>query len=210
MLSLLLLLSACPSEAPEGVGAAPAAPAGDAPPAGDPGAASPVPGGVPVGPTFPTLTVTPGEGVKISGTAEYAEGAGGGTVRLDVLKKSDSGPMASLVHSTTLTGLGAFEVELPKNYGTVQVAVFVDSTGDGPSPGEPMGASAWLDVVDAPISGVTLNLAKLDPSAGPGAPPAGTDAPPAGTAPGAPPAGDATASPPPVEGSPPPAATPPG
>lgn len=209
MLSFLLLLVACPTEVPEaGAPAATDAPAGqpaaDGSSTGGPGAPSPT------GNTEP-LKVEPGQGVKLTGTATF-EGTAEGAVRLDVLKQGTS--MPELVYSTTLEKLGPFEVELPKNFGSVQVTVFVDTTGDGPTVGEPMAASAFMEIGETPPAPLTLALAKLEagsggpppsgapPAGGEGAPPAG--APPAGAPPaGAPPAGGA------VEGGPPPGATPP-
>ncbi len=204
MLSLLLLLSACPTEAPEEVPMQSGPPGGEA--GGAPGAPRPggeTPGGPPPGgqagtPPTPgtgapsSLAVVPGEGVKVSGTASYA-GTPEGTIRMDVLKKSDT--VSELVYSGKLDALGPFDVELPKNFGTVQVAVFIDVTGDGPTLGEPMAASTWIDVGDKPITDLKLVLNKLE-SGGP--PPAG------GTPAGAPPAGA-----PPVGGAAPAGSAPP-
>lgn len=204
MLSILLLLAACPTEVPEaGAPAATDAPAGqpaaDGSSTGGPGAPSPT------GNTEP-LKVEPGQGVKLTGTATF-EGTAEGAVRLDVLKQGAS--MPELVYSTTLEKLGPFEVELPKNFGSVQVTVFVDTTGDGPTVGEPMAASGFMEIGETPPAPLVLALAKLEAgSGGPppsGAPPAGGEgAPPAGAPPaGAPPAGAG------VEGGPPPGAAPP-
>ena len=212
MYLMLATLLGCPSEAPEEttpVAMAPGAPSGDPnagpPPGGEMGAVpgggaggaggaggqAPPPGGAPA-----LIEVAPGTGVKLTGSISYA-GKVDGTIRMDVLKKSDT--MPELVFSTKLDKVGPFETEIPKDLGTAQVTVFIDSAGDGPSPGEPMAASAWIEVAQAPITDMNLSLAALDPNVAPGgaggppanaagAPPAG--APPAG-APGAPPAGGA-------------------
>ncbi len=214
MVSLLLLLAACPTEAPEvGVGTPGAAPDGTAPP---PTEASGGPGGASTVNTEP-LNVVPGEGVKLTGTATY-EGTAEGSVRMDVLKQA--GGMPSLVYSTTLERLGPFEVELPKNFGSVQVTVFVDTTGDGPTVGEPMAASAFMEIGETPPAAVTLVLAKLEsgsggppppgaggaapPVGGPGAPgaPAGEGALPANGPAGDPPAGGGPGGPPPTGAAP--------
>ncbi len=207
MLSFLLLLAACPTDVPEaGVPAATDAPVGQPPADGSPAGSPGDPGSPsPSGNTEP-LKVEPGQGVKLTGTATF-EGTAEGTVRLDVLKQGTS--MPELVYSTTLEKLGPFEVELPKNFGSVQVTVFVDTTGDGPTVGEPMAASGFIEIGETPPAPLALALGKLEAGTGgpppPGVPPGGGEGAPPGGAPpaGAPPAGGA------VEGGPPPGAMPP-
>ncbi|MSQ01694.1 MAG: hypothetical protein EXR71_07355 [Myxococcales bacterium] len=205
MLTLLLALNACPTETPEEVAPLLGPPGGDgaggapgAPPPGGEAPGSPPPGGQPNTPPTPgggaptALVVVPGEGVKVSGTASYV-GTPEGTIRLDVLRKSDT--ISELVYSGTLGALGPFDVELPKNIGSIQVAVFIDLTGDGPTVGEPMAATTWIDVGDKPVTDLKLVLNKLENG---GPPPAG------GTPVGAPPGGGA------APGGAPPAGAPPG
>jgi hypothetical protein len=202
MLTLLFLLAACPTEVPDAGNTTTGAP----PPTGEAGAA-PAPGEA--GPPAPgggqptQISVDPGTGVMVKGTASYG-GTAEGKVRLDVLKKGTA--MPELAYSTTLDAIGPFEVELPKNFGSVQVTVFVDTTGDGPTVGEPMAASAWFDVGETPPEPLTLVLTKLNeggsggppPMPGPegapaGPPPGGGDPAAAGAAPGAAPADPAAA-----------------
>lgn len=189
MLSLLFTLLACPTEVPE-AGEAPGTPG--APPPGDAAAGS-TPGAPAPGGAAEQLKVEPGTGVKLSGTASY-DGVVEGAVRMDVLKQSTT--MPELVYSTTLEKLGAFEVELPKNFGSVQVTIFVDTSGDGPTVGEPMAASPFIEIGETAPAALTLTLAKLEN--GGGGPP-----PPAGGAPGTAPLGTA-----PADGGPPPAGAP--
>ncbi len=169
--TLLLALLGCPTDSPEGT-IDPAAVAGPMdgvapPPTGDAGAQA-------QGGTEPKLEVVPGEGVKLSGTASF-DGEATGPIRLDVLKQTEGN--SQRVHTMTLEKFGAFEIELPKNYGTVQIAVLVEAGG----PARPMAISEPMMVGDQPIRDIGLALIPLDPSAGPATPPMG--APPDGVAP---------------------------
>jgi len=178
---LFVALMGCPSEAPEeGAPVATPAPPGGETPGAIPATPSPNGGaapGTPPGPppegsagappagAGPTLVqVAPGTGVKVTGTTAFT-GTVEGTLRLDVLKKTET--MPELVYSTSLKGLGPFEVELPKDLGPAQFTVFIDATGDGPTPGEPMAASGWIDVKTDAVSGVALTLQKFDPTSAP-------------------------------------------
>ena len=176
---------ASPDAPPDGVQAPPAQPAdpnaaggATAPPPADGGTGGqPPPGGGPPA----AFSFTPGEGVTVSGKASF-KGDPNGTIRMDVLKKTEA--MPELIHSAKLDKLGDFSVELPKSIGTVQVTVFIDAGSDGPSPGEPMAASAWIDIGTEPVKGLDLVLTALDPSKPPPTPPGGSAAPPAPAAPG--------------------------
>lgn len=196
--TLLLALLGCPTDAPEAtvdVAAAPGPMDGVAPPpTGEAG-----PQGQ--GGTEPKLEVVPGEGVKISGTASF-DGEVTAPIRLDVLKQGEGN--SQRVHTMTLEKFGAFELELPKNYGSVQIAVLVDSGG----PAKPMAITLPIVVGDQPITDIVLALSPLDPSSGPAVPP--TNPPPDGAAPppGSLPADGALL--PPLEGAPPAGATPAG
>ena len=205
--TLLLALLGCPTDAPEGttdVVAAPGMTDGVLPPPTGEAA------GQGQGGTEPKLEVVAGEGVKLSGTATY-DGEATAPIRLDVLKQGEGN--FQRVHTMTLEKFGAFEVELPKNFGTVQIAVLVDSGG----PAKPMAITTPIIVGDQPIADLVLVLSHLDASAGPGTPPADGSAPPLGAPPadgalpppppGSPPADGALL--PPPSGAAPPAGTPP-
>ncbi len=176
----LVLLLACPTDAPE---------ATLAPPPGEGAANPPGEGGVAPPPSDqpePKLVVAEGEGVKLSGTATY-EGEIASPIRLDVLLQGEGGPQRT--HTVLLEKMGAFEVVVPKNYGSVQLAVLLETS----APARPMAVTPWIDVLDQPIADIALVLAPLDPTAGPavaptGPPPEGTAPPPDGAAP--PPAGE--------------------
>lgn len=202
--TLLLALLGCPTDAPETPTDVPGAPPMDGvapPPAGDPGAQG-------QDGAEPTLVVAAGEGVILRGTASF-DGEVTAPIRLDVLKVGEGN--LQRVHTVILEKFGAFEVTIPKNYGTVQIAVLVDSG----SPAKPMAITQPIVVGDQPIADIALVLSPLpsaDAAVPAGGPPADGSAPP----PGSPPADGALL--PPLDGAaapaggalpPPPAGAPP-
>lgn len=186
LLPIILILAGCPSPTPdatttpapppgEGVpGGTPGGDPGAQPPGGDPGAAGTpgAPAGDPGqgaggtaggGGSLPTLQVTPGNGVTLSGKVAYA-GTAKGSIRIDVVQpKPDGG--ASVLHAVQLDKFGDFSIELPKDTGKVVLNAFVDANGDGPTPGEPGGHTEEIDVKAAAVSGLSITLADTDPSA---------------------------------------------
>jgi len=138
---------------------------GGAPPPG--GGGSDAPMGQP-----PSLNVTAGEGVKLSGTLEYS-GSVSGTVRMDLLSKD-----GQIVHIMTLEKLGAWDVEVPKDYGAMKISAFIDTDGNGPSAYEPTGEDTVTVGAEA-VSGVTITLKDGTGSA----PPGGTSTSTSGSAP---------------------------
>lgn len=200
------------------------APDGGAPPEGGPpadGQAPPEGGpppadgeGAPPGGegTESLLDVQPGEGVAVSGTVSY-DGSLKGDVRVDMIKENYQGsPMPRVMTSVLVGDDGAWEIEVPKGFGKVNVVAYLDSDGNGLSPGEPIAAKNGVNVKNAAVSGISLKLSDdpsdleihLPPLEGGGetggAPPADGEAPPAdGGAP--PPDGGA----PPADGGAPPA-----
>ena len=176
LLPLLCLLVACPepgsSVGAEGVGAPPPGGEGGAPPPGPGGGGGPMP-----------EMVKPGEGVVISGTVTYA-GTKTGKVRIDALKPSEGGNgFPVLLGTNTVDTVGSFTVEVPKSAGTVQLVVFLDLQGDGPSSTDPAGRTKdALTVATDPVSGVTIDISDA-PDLGdlaPAGPPPGSEAPPPG------------------------------
>lgn len=177
------MLTGCPTDAPTdaamppvggdpGMGGA----GGGTPPPGDPGAGGGAPGGdaASMGPA--SLNVTPGEGVKLSGTMEYA-GTVTGSTRIDLLSKE-----GRLVHVMTLDAVGPWEVEVPKDYGEIKVSAFIDTDGNGPSTYEPAG-EATATIGQEPVAGVVVKLTDGTGSAPPSDASAGateTTPPPAG------------------------------
>jgi len=169
-------------------------PTGGAPPPGDAGAAGGGGASAPMGP--PSLNVTAGEGVKLSGTVDYS-GSVSGTVRMDLLSKE-----GQIVHIMTLDKVGAWDVEVPKDYGEIKISAFIDTDGNGPSAYEPTGEATATIGAEA-VSGVTITLKEGTGSAPAGgassgtpgaAPPAGGDmgsAPGGGTPPPLPASGEA-------------------
>jgi len=168
LLALPLLLAACPDPAqnkdkagpmPGGMPPEVGMPAGTPPGAGGemgPGAA---PGGAPAG-MRPNarFDVEAGQGVKISGTLTYA-GSATGTLRLDVLRTGTS-QFPELVHTAVIDKPGPFEIEAPKAYGDVRIMSFIDTSDNGPSPGEPAGG--WEPVItigSEPVTGIDIVLA---------------------------------------------------
>ncbi len=102
-------------------------------------------------------SVTPGKGVVISGTLSY-EGDKTGRIRLDVLTTKGRNPHV-LAKTLELPEFGPWAVELPKDFGTVNVMAFLDQSGDGPTEGDPVTALAEPVVVGGdPIEGLDLTL----------------------------------------------------
>jgi hypothetical protein len=179
-------------------------------PAGQPGM-QPGPGQAPPGggrPKAKGFEVTPGQGVKISGSIAY-KGTKTGTICVDFLKQGKDNDFPELVDSITLDKMGPFEVEAPKDFGDVWIVSFIDANGNGPDAGEP--AARVKDAVkigSENISNITLELSdspdlgKLTPGGDvpPGGAAAGKSAPGAG-APGAAPGADGAAMNPPPGGA---------
>jgi len=157
--------------------------------------------------------VTPGEGVKLSGTITYT-GSKTGAVHVDFLRAPENGSYPELVHSISIEALGPWEVEAPKGTGKLGIVAYVDIAGDGPNDGDPAARVPGLvDVASDAVTGLDVTLSDTPdlgeftpgkgdhgPTPGGGTPggeavPGGAGAPPAGA--GAPPAGGA----PPAEGA---------
>lgn len=185
-LPLALALTACPDPArtAEGPGGTPTATATNQQGAGD-GAPSQVGG--------QGFTVTPGEGVFVRGSFDYA-GEKGGRNRIDFVTIQQGAP-PNLVYAMTLEERGPWQVEVPKDFGPLYILAFIDQAEDGPSPGDPatpMGDAITVGATD--VEGIELKL--VDTAETTGAPGGGGP-------------GDAAAPPPGAEvGAPTPPATP--
>ncbi len=136
-------------------------PEGGAPPEGGPdgqppGDGSPPPEGAGQAPV--DLGIEAGEGVLLSGTVTYS-GSQKGDLRVDLLKENYQGtPMPRMVTTVSVGSNGAFEVELPKDYGEVNLVAYLDFDGNGISPGEPIAAKNGVSVKKSAISGLNLKL----------------------------------------------------
>jgi hypothetical protein len=117
-------------------------------------------------------TVAPGEGVVVSGTISY-EGEKTGKIRLDVLTARGNNPHM-LAKTLELPAMGDWSLELPKDFGTVNIVGFLDQTGDGPTPDDPaMALPQPVKVGTEAIEGLALVLTD-EPDLGaltPGGPP---------------------------------------
>lgn len=164
-LSLLvpaLVLAGCPDPEKQYPDATTTTPGADpaagtaAPPPADPGAgAAAAAGGAP---TVPSLTVEPGTGVKLSGNYTY-DGATKGAYRLDIFRMgSDGRPM--ILHAATLEKTGPWELEVPKDLGTVNIMAFVDSNGNGPELAEP--SATLIDIAVGTEAVANLDLKPAD------------------------------------------------
>ena len=201
VLCALSLLVGCPDPTPMPI-------EGDAAPGTGAGAAGPAGGGAPAAqdPNASQWSVAAGEGVALDGTFAYT-GAVSGRLRIDFQRVEGSQP-PQLLHTMEIKALGPWSVEAPKGAGAVRVMAFIDTSGDGPTKGDP-GAIADITVGDGAVSGITLELKDdFDPSGGAasggggGAPAAGA-APAGGGAPAeAPAAGEAAPATPAPAGSP--------
>ncbi|MFT4979584.1 MAG: hypothetical protein ACI8S6_005496 [Myxococcota bacterium] len=140
------------------------------------------------------FSVSPGEGVTLSGTFQY-EGDITGSYRIDFQRKEGSTP-PMLVHAIELEKAGEFSVEVPKGYGPILLLGFVDAKADGPTPDDPIGRTAEPILIgDEDVSGVILdvklgnelNTAPPQPGRGPSAgEPSNSGTPPEGASEGAP------------------------
>ena len=153
---------------------------GGAPGSGPPAGSRPAPTG---------FTLTPGEGVKLSGTVTYS-GSAKGTIRVDFLRNPEGSPYPELMHSVELTEPGPWEVEVPKNFGALMIVGFIDADNNGPSPGEPSASNREpMSVGAQPVKGIELALSDQPAMGGKGPTPPGEGGMPPEGAPGAPPAG---------------------
>jgi hypothetical protein len=187
--SMALLLAGCPeSPGPEG-------PGGEGPGAGGPG--GPPPGGPGAGgpegrPDNAHFDVAEGEGVTLSGTMSY-DGEQAGSIRLDFLVIDAGGTAPKLMHAESLNEMGAWSLDVPKDFGELIVVGFIDADADGPSPTDPA-ATVTLDVAGENMPDIELKLVD-DPDLGTltpgvhGGPGADGEAPPEGGPDGAPPDG---------------------
>jgi hypothetical protein len=172
----LLILAGCPdpTNAPAAPTSQPTADGSGADGAGAGTQASGDPGGA-----MHTVdaTVTPGEGVVLSGTISY-DGEKTGRIRIDVLTAKGQNPHM-LAKTLELPELGDWAIELPKDFGTVNVVGFLDQTGDGPTNDDPaMALPTPVQVGTEPVEGLSLVLSD-DPDLGaltPGGPPPDGDA----------------------------------
>ncbi len=180
MLIALMLISGCPTTAPEG-GVPNTAPA-DPPPPG-------------LGEPTEDVRVEPGTGVMVSGVFTYT-GDAEGVFRVDIASPQPSGP-PRVVTKTVVPEAGPWEVELPKNLGPIIVTGFVEQ-GHGPGPTTPNATVYGLTVGETPL--VDIVIAPAVPGVVVGSPPIVTSAP-AGTTTleGTAPVGDGT----PPTGTPP-------
>lgn len=153
-LPFVLLLSACPdpSKTAEGPGSSASVGAPVAgPEAGSAGQGGPSQAG------SQGFKVTPGEGVFLKGTFTY-EGTKAGRNRIDFVTIQEGAP-PNLVYAMTLEQTGAWQVEVPKDFGKLHILGFIDQAEDGPSPGDPatpMGDPIVIEGAD--IEGIELKL----------------------------------------------------
>lgn len=196
----LLFLTACP-EKPKDDGELPETTGPTiGPSAGGPEAGPPLPDGE--RPNNAHFEVAEGEGVTLSGLISY-EGEQKGALRMDFLTVAENAH-PNLVHATSLDALGAFSIEVPKDFGALHLVAFIDVAGDGPSPTDPA-ATVKVAVGTDDISDITLALSD-EPDLGeltPGGPPEGEPGPGVGAVEGEP------ADMQPAEGAPPPEGAPP-
>ncbi len=163
-LVLHLVPGARGSGGPEHHEAPPGAPGGGTP--ADAPAPPPGPGAGP-GSDVPFADYD-GRTVKISGVLRWEpggeaapEGAGGVVVDLDLFQPDAGAPGGRRMLGKLKVAPGPWSVELPEDFGPVLFEAFIDRAGDGPSPGDPMGAYAGnpLVVGRSDVSGVDIELA---------------------------------------------------
>ena len=99
----------------------------------------------------------------LSGKVTY-DGSLEGDVRLDMIKEDYEGsPMPRVMTSVLVGDGGAWEIEVPKGFGKVNVVAYLDSDGNGLSPGEPIAAKNGVNIKNAAIGDLNLKLSD-DPS----------------------------------------------
>lgn len=184
LIPCMVLLAACPdpTRTDAGPGGAPGSPSSGPTPQGQSGG----PGGHNNG-----FQVEAGKGVWLRGSFQY-EGEKTGRNRIDFVTIQEGAP-PNLVYAMTLEERGAWQVEVPKNFGKLHVLAFIDQAEDGPSPGDPstpMGEPIVVGGQD--IEGIDLVLRDTTPTPSPA--PASGGPPPPPTDPGTP-AGAATPGP---------------
>lgn len=134
------------------------------------------------------IKVEPGTGVVLSGTFTYT-GDLKGTYRVDISAPAEAGGPPTPVAKLSLPATGPWEVEVPKNLGTIMVLGFIE-LGKGPGPDSPSATVYGLSVAETPLTDIVLAPALGGVITGTPPGPASTgEAPPAG-AEGGLPAGD--------------------
>lgn len=102
-------------------------------------------------------SVKTGEGIKLSGSFEYA-GEKTGSKRLDFQKVTDGLGAPALAHTLEVRGGSEWAVEAPKNAGTIQIVAFIDADNNGPSDGDPGFLSETITIGEEDITEVVLTL----------------------------------------------------
>lgn len=134
----------------------------DGRPVGGPG---PGPGGSPDGgPGNPNennhhssqFIVEDGEGITLSGTVSSEESLTG-QVQLDFLQLDASGAR-TLVHATSVAGVGDWSELVPKGFGEVYIMAFADNDRNGPSEHDPKAVAGPITVGDENVEGIDLTL----------------------------------------------------
>ena len=160
ILTSFLGLAGCPEPVPvpgASTGDAAGGPgAGTGPDGGPAGVGAPDPGGN--SPNQARWAVKQGEGVTLSGTFAYG-GAKTGKYRMDFRATPENGGPPGLVHTLELQAPGEWTTSAPKNAGKVDIIAFIDVDGDGPTTGDPAGATAEpIEVLEAPIADIAIIL----------------------------------------------------
>jgi hypothetical protein len=156
ILTCFIGLAGCPEPVPvPGAGTGDAAGGAGAGPDGGPGGVgAPDPGGN--SPNQARWAVKQGEGVTLSGTFAY-EGVKTGKYRMDFRATPENGGPPGLVHTLELQGPGEWTTSAPKNAGKVDIIAFIDVDGDGPTEGDPAGATPDpIEVLEAPIADISI------------------------------------------------------
>ncbi len=99
-----------------------------------------------------------GPRVSVSGTIHFADA--GAVIDLDVFRVDPAGPGGRAFVGKKKLQPGAFQVDLPSAFGTVNLEVFVDTGGDGPSSDDPFASCPCnpVDLSGGDVDGIEIRV----------------------------------------------------
>jgi hypothetical protein len=109
--------------------------------------------------------------VRVSGTLTWA---GEETIDVDLFTLDVEQPGGRRLLGKLKKPPGPFSIDVPVEYGTIEIEAFVDLDGDGPSPTDPTAQAGQIALDGGPITGVSLTLSlgsrtpPSPPAVGPG------------------------------------------
>jgi|GEM_PF-3202013 len=110
-----------------------------------------------------SFKIDPEQSVNLAGTIEIAEKdkkKSDGDILLQVLKAPE-GEAPTLLHGETLSGVGPFSLQSPKELGDVVIVAFLDRTKNGPTEDD-LGARLDIQIKSSDLDQLILELGFIE------------------------------------------------